>query len=682
MKNVRSWVLPALGAAVAFGFVHAQTACSSSSAPAVSSDGGTDGGGTGDIIIGFSNALSGGISGLGVPLVQVANVAEQQVNQVGVLGGRHIHIDVFDDLSDPTVGAFNAANHFIGENVPAVFGPLASGQCLGVPDGGTGGAGDLNNLYASHMIIEISPSATSPLLTTDQPMTNRFFFRTAPADDFQGKAVALLMHDGVMPIGDAGAPSTGDSGDAGGPARIGGGCNNAYLVNGDDEYGNGLMNVVAASFMSKGGTVLGHDKVSTTLAPSYSTETQTVVAAAPDCLVLVTYSDVGAQFMRDLRVAMNAPAGTPLTFPVYGSDGEYDANFIPYGEATGRRPTRGERDRRGHRNDARSGAADDRVRGVPRDLAAELSGYGAASVRRELVRRDPRARVGHRAGGGRHARDRNPRRALQGHRVRGRRHDDHPRQVRAGRERREQRHSDRVRRRVGPDVVRPVGQRDGELRRLERPVAGGLLDDGRLLQHRGTHRFVDAPVMIAPTRIATIIGADMRTGIFFSFASLAGALVACSAGTSDHASAPSSYTYEIEFPSTQAAVGADTVQVFVFSQSTPETDCPSLITDVSSQESLPPTVAQTNQLALCDVLSGSKGEIPNVTYGDVAFLVVAQRNGANYFSGCALATISASSGPVDVSLTAVSDTTTILPTTCMSVSAFCSQSCTVGDAGS
>jgi branched-chain amino acid transport system substrate-binding protein len=337
MKNVRALVFPALGAAVAFAFVHAQTACSSSSAaPSTGNDSGTDGGGTGDIIIGFSDSLSGGISGLGIPLVQVANVAEQQVNQVGVLGGRHIHIDVFDDLSDPTVGAFNAANHFIGENVPAVLGPLASGQCLGVPDGGTGGMGDLNNLYASHMILEISPSATSPLLTTDQPMTNRFFFRTAPADDFQGKAVALLMHDGVMPLADAGAPSGGgDGGDAGGGSGlIGGGCNNAYLVNGDDDYGNGLMAVVSATFTGKGGIVLGHDTVSTTLAPSYANEAQKVVGATPDCLVLVTYSDVGAQFMRDLRTAMNAPAGMPLTFPVYGSDGEYDSNFIPDGEAT------------------------------------------------------------------------------------------------------------------------------------------------------------------------------------------------------------------------------------------------------------------------------------------------------------------------------------------------------------
>jgi ABC-type branched-subunit amino acid transport system substrate-binding protein len=295
-------------------------ACSSTSTPVTAADSGTSGGNNGDITIGFSNSLTGGLNGLGVPLNDAAKVAEQQVNQVGVLGGRHIAIDIQDDLSDPTNGVLNAANHFISESVPAVLGPLSSGEALAV---------DL--LYAKHKIVEISPSATSPALTDAQAMTDRYFFRTAPADDFQGKAVAKLIYDGVLALSqpDAGAA---DDGGTTGPAMIGGGCKNAYLVNGDDGYGNGLMAVVSTTFTGKGGTILGQDTVSTTLAPDYKLETAKVVAANPDCLVLVTYSDVGAQFMRDLRTAMNAPAGTPLKFPVYGSDGEYDSAFIPNGE--------------------------------------------------------------------------------------------------------------------------------------------------------------------------------------------------------------------------------------------------------------------------------------------------------------------------------------------------------------
>jgi len=308
------------------------TACSSSSSggSANGGDGGGSGGGdapvAGDITIGYSNSLTGGIAGLGVPLNDAARVAEQQVNQIGVLGGRHIKIEIVDDMSDPTQGAVNAANHFISEKVPAVLGPLSSGMCLAV-----------DKLYAAQKIVELSPSATSPALTNDQPMTDRYFFRTAPPDDFQGKAVAKLIYDGVSNImaGDAGAPAA-DAGDAGGGSNlVGGACRKAYLVNGDDGYGNGLMQVVHDTFAGKPGTtILGWDKVNSALQPDYKQETATVVAANPDCLVLVTYSDVGAQFMRDLRTAMNTPAGTPLKFPVYGTDGEFDSVFIPNGETS------------------------------------------------------------------------------------------------------------------------------------------------------------------------------------------------------------------------------------------------------------------------------------------------------------------------------------------------------------
>lgn len=334
-------VVPFLAAAAAASF--GQTACSSSSSGGGNSQTDSGSGGDspvgGDITIGFSNSLTGGLSGLGTPLNDAAKVASQQVNQVGVLGGRHIKIETFDDLSDPTTGAPNAANHFIGENVPAVLGPLSSGECLAV-----------DKLLAAKKIVQISPSATSPALTTDQPMTDRYFFRTAPADDFQGKAVSKLIYDGVPAIntGDAGAPGGDAGGDAGGGSNmIGGGCRNAYLVNGDDGYGNGLMQVVNDTFKGHSDAkVLGWDKVSTSLAPDYKTETQAVVNAITTanptpgsaCLVLVVYSDVGAQFMRDLRTAMNASCTAsgcpPLAFPVYGSDGEYDSAFIPNGETS------------------------------------------------------------------------------------------------------------------------------------------------------------------------------------------------------------------------------------------------------------------------------------------------------------------------------------------------------------
>jgi ABC-type branched-subunit amino acid transport system substrate-binding protein len=316
--SARAVVIPLLAAAAGGGFV--QTACTSSHPAATASDAG-EGGVAGVITIGFSNSLTGGLNGLGIPLNDAARVAEQQVNQVGVLGGRQINIEIVDDLSDPMVGAPNAANHFISEKLPAVLGPLSSGECEAV-----------QQLFYNSQVVEISPSATAIALTADQPATNRYFFRTAPADDFQGKAVAKLMYGGVEAIApDGGAPEAGADG---GAATIGGSCRNAYLVSGNDGYGTGLMQVVHDTFLTEPNTtVIAWDQVSTTLAPSYLMETTTIVGKKPDCLVLVAYSDVGAQFMRDLRTAMGISASDPLTFPVYGSDGEYDSAFIPNGES-------------------------------------------------------------------------------------------------------------------------------------------------------------------------------------------------------------------------------------------------------------------------------------------------------------------------------------------------------------
>lgn len=157
---------------------------------------------------------------------------------------------------------------------------------------------------------------------------------------------------------------------------------------------------------------------------------------------------------------------------------------------------------------------------------------------------------------------------------------------------------------------------------------------------------------------------------------------ACSAGTTDHSSAPTSVEYDVEFPSTAAAVAADTIQTFVYSSSTPKTDCPSLLVARQSGSGLPTAVAQAAPVALCDMAAGGKGQISGVGYGNVSFLVVAQRGGADYMTGCTLTTLSASVTSVSVQLGLVNDQPIPL-TSCQTVSDFCASpsACTVGGDG-
>jgi hypothetical protein len=162
---------------------------------------------------------------------------------------------------------------------------------------------------------------------------------------------------------------------------------------------------------------------------------------------------------------------------------------------------------------------------------------------------------------------------------------------------------------------------------------------------------------------------------------LAGLALACSAGTNTHPSPPTSVEYDVEFPSTEAAVGADTVQAYVFSTSTPKTDCASLLVALQGGSDLPTVVAQTDPIALCDMLAGKGGVLSDVGYGTVSFLVVTKRANAYYFTGCTLATLTATSAPVQIQLAQA--TTAHIPTTVcngstdFTVTDFCGGGCTV-----
>jgi hypothetical protein len=156
------------------------------------------------------------------------------------------------------------------------------------------------------------------------------------------------------------------------------------------------------------------------------------------------------------------------------------------------------------------------------------------------------------------------------------------------------------------------------------------------------------------------------------------ALAACSSGTESHPSGPASLEYDIEFPSTAAAVAVETIQAFVYSTNEPNTDCPSLLVARAAKTELPTPLAQTDPVQLCDVLGGKAGDITGVAFGEVTFLVVAQADGNDYFTGCSLVTITPTSGPVNVQ---VSTTQAIPATTCQSVSEFCRGDCSVSEDG-
>jgi ABC-type branched-subunit amino acid transport system substrate-binding protein len=288
------------------------------SGKAAASGGGPDAT-TGTITIGVIDSLTGGLSGLGVGLNQVIGVAARQINRVGLAGGRQVVFDVRDDTSDPNQSVV-AAQALLAEGVAGIIGPISSQEVFQV-----------QSLTYDAQIVEISASATSTELDGEPPPI--YFFRTAPPDNLQASAVVKYMRDGIA-TGDGGAPTEAGAmdagGDAGAGAPIGGTCQHAFIVNGNDAYGTKLGDAVVDDFTTG---IVGRQPVPTQLQGDYSSVLAQIVAANPDCVILIVYSDVGAEFMRELE------ATTTWKGTVCGTDGEYDANFIPDGQSNPADPT-------------------------------------------------------------------------------------------------------------------------------------------------------------------------------------------------------------------------------------------------------------------------------------------------------------------------------------------------------
>jgi len=173
----------------------------------------------------------------------------------------------------------------------------------------------------------------------------------------------------------------------------------------------------------------------------------------------------------------------------------------------------------------------------------------------------------------------------------------------------------------------------------------------------------------------------MKAGTFVA-AALPFALVvsACGEEVISVPSPPSGAKYQVSFASTRVAVAADAIQVLVFDATNgpqASTDCLSLITKQKSAADLPKApllLAQTDVVPLCDILAdteGKKGQLPQVSYGKRSFLAVVKRANADFFLGCAEATLTSSDTTVDIPVTQVDETVQIPTTTCATLGDKC-----------
>jgi branched-chain amino acid transport system substrate-binding protein len=206
------------------------------------------------IIVGFT----GPIESLAGPMAQGAELAMKEVTDAGaLLGGMTVTPVRADSTCIDSAAAQSAAERLItSDGIAAIMGADCSGVTTAI----------LNNVAIPNGIVMISPSATSPALSTMED--NGLFFRTSPSDAREGQVLAELMTEkGVKSIA---------------------------MTYTNNDYGKGLADSIQSSFEAIGGKVtinIPHEDGKA----DYSAEVGSLASAGGDILVVAGYLDQGGK---------------------------------------------------------------------------------------------------------------------------------------------------------------------------------------------------------------------------------------------------------------------------------------------------------------------------------------------------------------------------------------------------
>lgn len=206
------------------------------------------------IILGFT----GPIESLTPGMAGAAELAMKEVSDSGALLGGKTLVPVRADSTCVDAAAATAAAERLvtSDGVVAIMGADCSGVTTAIA----------NNTAVPNGVVMVSPSATSPALTTIDD--KGFFFRTAPSDARQGQVLADVLK-----------------------AR---GINDVAITYTNNDYGKGLADSFSGAFTANGG------KIEITAAHEdgkgdYSAEVGALAASGASHLVVFGYLDQGGK---------------------------------------------------------------------------------------------------------------------------------------------------------------------------------------------------------------------------------------------------------------------------------------------------------------------------------------------------------------------------------------------------
>jgi len=237
--------------------------------------------GDGTLKIGYLLPKTGSLSFLGDPMIKAVEMAVEEINTAGGVGGADVELIGEDDGTDPDI-AGPATDKLINAGVDLIVGAAASGVTLSVIDKITGTP-----------IVECSPSNTGLQFTTYED--SGFYFRTAPPDNLQAQVLAdLITEDGGETVA---------------------------IVARSDEYGEGFANALQEELTAAGLTA-GDPILYDFEAGNYDAEAQQIADSGADSVALIAF-DEGATV---IQAAIAASVG-PDTLQWYGTDGIQSSTF-------------------------------------------------------------------------------------------------------------------------------------------------------------------------------------------------------------------------------------------------------------------------------------------------------------------------------------------------------------------
>jgi len=229
-----------------------------------------------DVTLGVILGFTGPIESLTPHMADGAELAMEEVSASGMLlDGMSVTSVRADSTCIDSAAANAAAERLItSDNVDGIVGADCSGVTTSI----------LSNVAVPNGMVMISPSATSPALSTAED--NGLFFRTAPSDARQG----VVMSEIIMERG----------------------FDTVAVTYTNNDYGLGLADSFAAAFEEMGGTVTlvaAHEDGRA----DYSAEVGSLASAGGDLLVVAGYVDQGGSGI--IQAALDTGAFDTFVFP-------------------------------------------------------------------------------------------------------------------------------------------------------------------------------------------------------------------------------------------------------------------------------------------------------------------------------------------------------------------------------